>query len=193
MRICVFGAASNRIDKKYIDDCYALGKLLASRGHDLIFGAGGEGLMGAIARGFKDGGAHVTGVIPKFFEEKGYEGMFYSADEIIRTETMADRKTIMEDGADAFIVVPGGIGTFDEFMQVLTLKQLGQHKKAIAVYNLSGFYEGLNAIFDRVIKKKFVNEECRGLFKMFKDKKSLIEYVESYDPDNINWELLKKG
>lgn len=193
MRICVFGAASDKIDKRYIDDCYMLGNMLAKNGHDLIFGAGGEGLMGAFAKGFKDCGAHVIGVIPKFFEEKGYEGVFYAADEIIRTETMAERKKIMEDGADAFIIVPGGIGTFEEFFEVLTLKQLGQHKKAIAVYDFLNYYEGLNGIFDSIIEKKFVNEECKWLFKVFTDKKEMIDYVENYDPEDINWELLKKN
>lgn len=193
MRICVYGAASDKIDERYIQDCYELGLMLSERGHNLIFGAGGEGLMGAAARGFKDGGANIIGVIPKFFEEKGYEGIFYSADEIIRTETMAERKRIMEDNCDAFIVMPGGIGTFEEFFQVLTLKQLGQHKKAIAVYNVLGYYKSLNDIFDEVIKKKFVNEECKNLFKIFSDKKEMTEYIENYDSNNIKWELLKRN
>ena len=127
MRVCVYGSASDNIEEKYKQKTFELGKELAKRGHSLIFGAGSEGLMGAAARGFKAGGGHVHGVIPKFFEEGGYEAIFYEADEITYTETMAERKAKMEDGCKAFIIVPGGIGTFEEFFQVFTLKQRGRH------------------------------------------------------------------
>ena len=90
MRICVFGAASNRIDKKYIEDCRNLANTLASRGHDLVFGAGGEGLMGAAADGFKKGGARLHGVIPQFFIDSGYEAVFKELDELTLTGTMAE-------------------------------------------------------------------------------------------------------
>lgn len=191
MRICIFGAASDKIDKKYIDDCYELSLSLAKRGHSLVFGAGGEGLMGAAARGFKDGGAHIHGVIPQFFEDNGYEAVFYDADKITKTQTMAERKKVMEDDCDAFIIVPGGIGTFEEFFEVLTLKQLGRHKKAIAVYNSNGYYDGIYGIFDKIIKDKFVNKECLRLFKVISDKNELIDYIENYSAKDVNWDLLK--
>ena len=191
MRICIFGAASDKIDKKYIDDCYELSLSLAKRGHSLVFGAGGEGLMGAAARGFKDGGAYIHGVIPQFFEDNGYEAVFYDADKITKTQTMAERKKVMEDDCDAFIIVPGGIGTFEEFFEVLTLKQLGRHKKAIAVYNSNGYYDGIYGIFDKIIKDKFVNKECLRLFKVISDKKELIDYIENYSAKDVNWDLLK--
>lgn len=191
MRICIFGAASDKIDKKYIDDCYELSLSLAKRGHSLVFGAGGEGLMGAAARGFKDGGAYIHGVIPQFFEDNGYEAVFYDADKITKTQTMAERKKVMEDNCDAFIIVPGGIGTFEEFFEVLTLKQLGRHKKAIAVYNSNGYYDGIYGIFDKIIKDKFVNKECLRLFKVISDKNELIDYIENYSAKDVNWDLLK--
>ena len=153
MKICVYGAASSKIDEKYVNDVYNLAKYLGERGHSLVFGAGSQGLMGAAARGFKDAGAKVFGVIPKFFEENGFEGIFYDADELHFTETMAERKQMMEDECDAFIIVPGGIGTFEEFFQVLTLKQLGRHKKAIVVYNSFGYYDELERIMEETIKK----------------------------------------
>ena len=193
MKICIFGAASNKIDKKYIDDCYDLAKALAKRGHDLVFGAGGEGLMGAAARGFKDGGAKVHGVIPYFFEENGYEAIFKGCDELTRTDTMAERKKIMEDNADAFIIVAGGIGTFEEFFEVLTLKQLGRHKKAIAVYNPYGYYDELNEYLEKTIAQKFVNEECRALYKTLDSQEELIAYIENYTADGISWDLLKRN
>lgn len=193
MVICVFGAASESVASVYKEKCYSLCKKLGERGHSLIFGAGSEGLMGAAARGFKKSGAKITGVIPKFFEENGYEGIYYDADEIVYTETMAERKQKMEDGCDAFIIVPGGIGTFEEFFEVLTLKQLGRHKKAIAVYDIEGYYSGLDKMFDGIIERKFVNEECKKLYKTVKTEEEVIDYVEKYSADNLDWDLLKRN
>ena len=193
MKICVFGAASDRIDKKYVEDCYSLAKALALRGHNLVFGAGGEGLMGAAARGFKDNGATVHGVIPKFFEENGYEAIFSGCDTLTRTETMAERKTIMENEADAFIITPGGIGTFEEFFEVLTLKQLGRHKKPIAIYNSYGYYTELEKFIDGIIETKFVNKECKLLYKLLDTHKDVINYIENYSPVGVKWDILKRN
>lgn len=192
MKICVYGAASSKIDEKYVNDVYNLAKYLGERGHSLVFGAGAQGLMGAAARGFKDAGAKVFGVIPKFFEENGFEGIFYDADELHFTETMAERKQMMEDECDAFVIVPGGIGTFEEFFQVLTLKQLGRHKKAIVVYNSFGYYDELERIMEETIKKGFVNEECRKIYKIVGTAKEVSDYLENYDSADVNWNRLKR-
>ena len=138
MKICVFGAASNEIDKQYIDRVEEVCKALGERGHELVFGAGANGLMGAAARGMKAGGGKITGVIPEFFRAETIEEIYSECDELIFTETMQERKKTMEDHADAFIVVPGGIGTFEEMFEVLTLKQLGRHSKPIVFYNIAG-------------------------------------------------------
>ena len=193
MKICIFGAASNRIDKKYIDDCRELAKSLALRGHDLVYGAGGEGLMGASADGFKEGGAKIHGVIPQFFIDSGYEAVFKGLDKFTLTETMAERKKIMEDEADAFIITPGGIGTFEEFFEVLTLKQLGRHKKPIAVYNCYGYYTGLEKFIDGIIDIKFVNRECKLLYGVFDTHKQVIDYIENYSPVDVKWDRLKRN
>ena len=193
MKVTVYGAASNRIDEKYEIDGFNLGKKLGERGHSLVFGAGCEGLMGAVARGFKAAGATVHGVIPKFFEENKYECIFYDADKLTFTETMAERKTIMEDECEAFIITPGGIGTYEEFFQVITLKQLGRHKKAIALYNSHGYFNELNALMDNAIKNGFINEECKKLAITFDDPDELIDYIENYSADDIEWNLLKRN
>lgn len=193
MKICVYGAASNKINGKYVEDCYAFGKYAASRGHDLIFGAGGEGLMGAAARGFKDGGAKIHGVIPKFFEENGYEAIFKGCDKITRTVTMAERKRTMEDECDAFVIVPGGVGTFEEFFEALTLKQLGRHKKPIAIYDKFGYYKTLDAFMEETIAAKFVNEECGKLYATFSDAKETLDYIENYSSEGVKWNILKKN
>lgn len=193
MRVCVYGSASDKIQEIYKQKTFELGKELASRGHSLIFGAGSEGLMGAVARGFKAGNGHVHGVIPKFFEEGGYEAIFYEADEITYTETMAERKAKMEDGCKAFIIVPGGIGTFEEFFQVFTLKQLGRHDKAIAIYNIDGYYDHMIEMLKKSMDGGFINKECKKLIKSFDNPTDLIKYIETYDPSDVVWDSLKRN
>mgnify|MGYP003291125501 CR=1 FL=1 len=136
MRICVFGAASPTIDPEYMEKVEALGKEMATRGHSLVFGGGGHGLMGAAAKGVKSGGGYILGVIPEFFGEEDVEIVYPHCDKLIEPETMRQRKQIMEERAEAFIVTPGGIGTYEEFFEIYTLKQLGRHQKPIILYNV---------------------------------------------------------
>ena len=193
MNITLCGAASDNIDNVYKKKVGELGREMGRRGHTMVFGAGSTGLMGAAARGFKENGGKVHGVIPYFFEENGYEAIFKGCDELTRTETMAERKRVMEDAADAFIIVPGGIGTLEEFFEVLTLKQLGRHKKAIALYNSCGFYTHFDKSLDEIISQKFVNEECKMLYKTVNSEKEVIEYIENYTADGLNWDFLKRN
>ncbi len=193
MRICVFGAASALIDKKFVDRTERLCESLAKRGHSLVFGAGATGLMGAAARGFKRGGGMITGVIPKFFREDSVEIIYDGCDELIFTETMAERKQTMERKAEAYIIAPGGIGTFEEFFEVLTLKQLGRHTCAMADYDIDGFYDGLERFMDEVTDKRFVNPTCKSLYSFFADDEKLIDYLENYTPPTTPWHELKNG
>ena len=136
MKITVYGAASDRIDRIYIDRVEELGEELAHRGHTMVFGAGSTGLMGAAARGVARGGGKIIGVTPRFMHT--LEPVSDLCTERIETETMSDRKDMMESLADAFVIVPGGIGTFDEFFQILTLRVLGRHNKPIILYAEKG-------------------------------------------------------
>ena len=179
MRICVYGAASPTIDPKYITATEALGRALAERGHSLVFGGGGNGLMGAAARGFRDGGAHIIGVIPRFFEEETIEHICDFCDELIMPETMRERKQLMEDHADAFVIVPGGIGTFEEFFEILTLKQLCRHNKPIAIFNIDGYYDELNLFMEDCIRRSFIRENCRELYFTTDSPDALTEYIET--------------
>lgn len=179
MRICVYGAASPTIDKEYIDRVEVLGAELASRGHSLVFGGGGNGLMGAAARGVKSRGGEILGVIPKFFRNENVEAICEFCNTLIEPDTMRERKQIMEDNSDAFIVVPGGIGTFEEFFEILTLKQLCRHSKPIAIYNINGYYDGLNAFMANAIEKSFIKDNCLGLYKTTDDLDELFEYIEA--------------
>lgn len=178
MRICVYGAASPTIDPEYIRKVEILGLELAKRGHGLVFGGGGNGLMGAAARGFRDGGGHIIGVIPKFFDEENVEEICDYCNELIQPDTMRQRKQIMEDNADAFVVVPGGIGTFEEFFEILTLKQLCRHNKPIVLYNIRGYYDELNQMMDAAMAKNFVRGNCADLYLTTDDPEELIRYIE---------------
>ena len=126
MNICVYGAASDLIDKVYIEDGEALGFKMAERGHDLVFGGGGGGLMGAVARGVhRHGGVKITGIVPDFFLEDGkhVDGLLFDKiDEYIETDTMRERKSLLDELADGFIITPGGIGTYEELMGYLPIK-----------------------------------------------------------------------
>ena len=192
MNICVFGAASRLIDDEYIKAVEIMGEELAKRGHNLVFGAGGQGLMGAAARGFKKGGASIVGVIPEFFKIADVEPIYDECDELIFTDTMHERKATMEDRADAFVVVPGGIGTFEELFEVLTLKQLGRHKKPIAIYNLNGYYDPMQAMLNNSVKEKFVNETCKTIYKYASDLDDLMNYLDENKQYNYSMDDLKK-
>ena len=193
MRICIFGAASPTIDAEYIEKVEALGEKLAKRGHSLVFGGGANGLMGAAARGVRDGGGRLLGVIPSFFKEDTVERLCDFCDEILWTETMRERKQLMEDNSDAFIIVPGGIGTYEEFFEILTSKQLCRHNKPIAIYNIGGFYDKIVDAMKNAIEKGFIKESCLDLFCMTEDTDKLFEYIEAPAKEIKSIKELKDG
>lgn len=193
MKICIFGAASDKIDEIYVKAVEELSESLAKRGHSLVFGAGGTGLMGAAARGFKRGGGYIHGVIPHFFREESVEALYDECDKITYTENMSERKRIMEDDAEAFIITPGGIGTFEEFFEVLTLKQLGRHKKAIAIYNIANYYGEMEKFLQVAFERKFITFDCSKMYKIFDSPADIIEYIENYKPEYDSWRKLKTG
>ena len=178
MNVCVYGAASPSIAPVFIERGEALGAALAERGHTLVFGAGALGLMGAVARGAQARGGSIVGVVPRFFERDASETLFTACDEYIQTETMRERKRIMEEKADAFLITPGGIGTFEEFLEILTLRQLCRHEKPIAIFNVDGYYDTLLAFLDEAIDKGFLKATCRSLFCVSEDERELLTYLE---------------
>jgi hypothetical protein len=193
MKICVFGAASEHIDKIYIQKVEELGEKMAKRGHSLVFGAGGTGLMGAAARGVKRGGGYIHGVVPTFFKERGVEGLFEECDKMTYTETMRERKAIMEDDAEAFIVAPGGVGTFEELYEIITLKQLNRHEKAIVIYDIDGYYNKLQDFMQTSADKKFMTKSCLKLYEIMDDADKILDYLENYVPDVIPFAKAKLG
>lgn len=185
MKICVFGASSRDLEQGYFDEAFALGAELARRGHTIVFGGGASGLMGATARGAKSQGGRLIGIAPKFFDEPGI--LDKDCDEMIFTETMSERKKAMEDMSEAFITLPGGIGTFEEFFEALTLKQLGRHAKAMAVLNTLGYYDALETMVQRAVDERFLTADGKDLYAMFTDVGELVSYVENYhaEPEEI--------
>ncbi len=179
MKICVFGASSDIIEDKYIDASYKLGSEMAKRNIGLVFGGGNCGVMGASARGEYDNGGYILGVAPQFL--KIHNLLFDNCTEFKHTETMAERKTFMEDHADAFIIAPGGIGTFEEFFEVYTLKQLGRHNKAIVIYNAYGYYDKLIDMLNHSVKENFLKEDSLELIAVFDKVEPMLDYIESYE------------
>lgn len=193
MKICVFGAASAHIDDIYIKKVEQLGKAMAERGHSLVFGAGATGLMGAAARGVKSGGGFIHGVIPEFFRDESVEQIYEHCDKITFTKDMAERKKTMEDEAEAFIITPGGVGTFEEFFEVLTLKQLGRHDKPIAILNVDGYYNDLERFMQTVTERKFITFKCAEMYRHFNEISEVLDYIENYVPQYTPWQKLKIG
>ena len=181
MRICIFGAASNDIDAAYMDGTYALARTLAKRGHTLTFGGGRNGLMGAAARGFTDGGGHIIGVAPRFFDVPGV--LYEKCDEFVYTETMQERKKYMEDHSEAFIAVPGGIGTYEEIFEVLTLKSLGRHGKPIVLFNVNGFFDDLDKLIRDGAEKGFIRSNVLSLYACTADADEAARLVEAGETD----------
>lgn len=181
MNICIYGASSDNIDHSYIKTVEELGAMIAKRGHTLIFGAGGRGLMGAAARGMSVNNGHIIGVAPSFFDVDGI--LYDNSMELIKTDTMRERKQIMEDRSDAFIMVPGGIGTFEEFFEILTLKQLGRHGKAIVIFNINGFYDKLLEMMRFTAENGFMSEATNEIYVVMNDTEAILNYIENYTPE----------
>lgn len=176
MNICLYGASSNAIAKSYINPTEELGAKIAERGHTLIYGGGAAGLMGAAARGVYSRGGKIIGIVPSFLNVDGI--LFDKCDEMIFTETMRERKQLMEERANAFIMTPGGVGTFDEFFEILTLKQLGRHSKPIAVFNINGYFNSLIEQLKNAVHKQFMNPEAFELCMFTDNADKLINYIE---------------
>lgn len=184
MNVCVFGASSEYIDKIYLETAKHLGSLLAEKNYGVIFGAGKYGVMGKVAKGVSEKNGTLIGVSPRFFIED--DVIYDNCTELIFTDTMRERKAIMEDRADAFIICAGGIGTFEEFFEVITLKQLGQHNKPIIIYNVNNYYNSLIDMLNNSVNQKFMSNNCNKLYTIAKNENEIIEQIEKYVPFSYN-------
>ena len=178
MKICIFGASSDSILPEYLSSAENFGRMIAEGGHTMLFGGGAHGVMGAAARGASAAGGSIIGIAPSFFDREGV--LFGGCTEFIFTETMRERKAALEDGADAFAVLPGGIGTYEEFFEVLVLCQLGRMSKPIAVYNVAGCYNKLRELLESVVDGGFMQPSCLSLCRFCTDIDEIFDYFDKY-------------
>ncbi len=155
--VTVYCSSSNLAPRDYFTAAADLGRELAKRGIDLVFGGGRVGLMGCIADAVMENGGTVKGVIPRFLEER--EVAHYGLSELHVVETMHERKMKLAEWGDAYLVLPGGFGTLDELIEVITWKHLDHHHKPIILLNLNGFWSPLLLFFDRIASEQMVSEE----------------------------------
>jgi uncharacterized protein (TIGR00730 family) len=155
--VCVYCGSGPGTEPAYIEAAREFGRLLAAEGVGLVYGGGSRGLMGAVATSVLDHGGHVTGIIPAFLESR--EHTLRRAQEVIVTPDMHVRKQTMFDKADAFVALPGGIGTLEELVEQLTWAQLGRHKKPILIVNVAGFWDPLCVLLEHMRGTQFIRPE----------------------------------
>ena len=160
MNLCLYGASSENINEIYKKEVQLLGRLMAGRGHALIFGGGASGLMGAAARGVFSGGGKIIGVSPNFFNVDGI--LFDKCTELIYTETMRERKQVMEDLSDACIVMPGSFGTMDELFTYACNRAIDKHAKPIFIFNFEGYYDPLKQLLENMQEAGFMKPVMAG-------------------------------
>ncbi len=178
--ICVYSSSSVAIDPVYFDAASALGREIAAKGDLFLFGGGLTGLMGACARSVHQHHGHVIGIIPKALHVKGI--VYDRCDELTVTKCMRERKAVMDERSDAFIALPGGYGTLEEILEIITLKQLRYHNKPIVILNINHFYDKLLEHFETVIHQQFAKTECSELYFVTEDIFSALDYIDSYEP-----------
>ncbi|GAA4450981.1 TIGR00730 family Rossman fold protein [Phytohabitans houttuyneae] len=159
--ICVFCASSRHLEQRWLDLADATGREIARRGHTLVSGGGCVGMMGAVADGARAGGAYTVGVIPQALVDR--EIADTASDELVVTDGMLSRKGLMIEKSDAFLTLPGGLGTLDELFEVLTTAMLDQHRKPVAIVNQNGFYTGLVEWLRGLASTSFVRQEALDL------------------------------
>ena len=189
MKLCLYGASSNLINKKYIEATEKLGEELAKRGHTLVFGGGANGLMGAAARGVTKVGGEIIGISPKFFDVDGV--LYDKCTEFIYTETMQERKHLLVTKSDGFIVMPGGPGTFDALFETLSLRQLGIHNKPIAVFNIDGYFDPLGQMLKNAYDGNFMTKEILELCPLFNNETDILKYLEDNENGTGDFSVLK--
>jgi cytokinin riboside 5'-monophosphate phosphoribohydrolase len=183
---CVYCSSSANLSAKYVEAARRLGAMIASNGWGLIYGGGNAGLMGTVAHAVKVGGGHVVGVIPAFMSDR--ELANGDADELVVVDTMRERKRIMAERADAFVTLPGGIGTLEELSEIMVERYLNLTTKPVVLVNQDGYYDDLLRFFDRMVAERF---KPPGLVQVMSVAESvdavwpLIESPALYEPEPL--------
>jgi uncharacterized protein (TIGR00730 family) len=179
MDICVYCGSDSRIGEPFTSAVEALGRAMGSHGHGLVFGGYDSGLMGTIARAVHEGGGHVLGVVPDDLDSKT-DRVVFPCDEVVRTATLAERKTVMEQRADAFVAAPGSYGTLDELYEVLAQQKAHTARpKPIALLNVEGFYDGLQATHRQMAERGFMTPEVAKMAYFSDDPEAIVAHIEA--------------
>jgi cytokinin riboside 5'-monophosphate phosphoribohydrolase len=182
--LCVYCSSSDAVAPIYFETAEEVGARLARQGYTLIYGGGRIGLMGALARAVHQNGGRVIGIIPEFLRSKGLA--YEAADELVITRDLRERKATMEARADGFVTLPGGFGTLEEALEIITLKQLGQHAKPIVIVNTQDFYTPLLQLMERIYQERFAKPEYRQLYHFASDVGEVFSYLATYQPASIS-------
>ena len=180
LSVCVYCASSDRVPRHYRTVAAELGRALAGEGWTLVYGGGNVGLMGEVARAALAAGAHVTGVIPHLLADR--EVALEDVTELVRTETLRERTGVMDERSDAFVVLPGGIGTLEELVEIVTLKQLGYHDRAVVLLDSAGYWDPLVAQLQRMVGEGFAAPVLLDLVAVTDDVPATIAAVRDYRP-----------
>ena len=183
MNICVFCSSSNAISKVYVDEAIELARLIGKSNHCLVNGGANVGLMDIVTREAATNGAKTIGVIPEKLRDFNLASAH--AHEIIVSGDMMGRKAKMRDLSDSFIALAGGFGTLEEILEVITLKQLSYHEKAIVFVNTNGFYDDLFRQFEKSYDEKFAKESYRKLYHVANNAADALAYIHEYSPEKL--------
>ena len=179
-RVCVFCGASPGARPGYAEATREVARLLAAEGIGVVYGGGGVGLMGTLADAVIAEGGHLTGVIPRALVER--EIAHRDVMDMRVVGSMHERKALMAELSDAFVALPGGIGTLEELFEVYTWAQLGLHEKPCALLNVEGYYDGIADFLAQAVAERFLREETRDLLMVESDPAALIERLRSFEP-----------
>lgn len=186
--ICVYCGSSFGHDATYLDAARSLGRLIGEAGLSLIYGGGSVGLMGAVAKSALDHGAQVTGIIPEFLEQR--EVMLHEVSDLIVTRDMHERKKLMFQKSDAFVALPGGIGTLEEVVEMMTWAQLGQHRKPVLLANINSFWSPLLELLDHMRNEAFIRPEQDVPYLVASDTASIIPMLQEAFQSSQNTQLV---
>ena len=175
--VCVFCASSTRIDRRWLDLAFETGKELAARGHTLVSGGGRVGMMGTVAAGARAGGGHTLGVIPQTLVD--WEVADTESDELVVTDGMAERKTLMIERSEAFLTLPGGLGTLDELFEVWTTATLGLHRKPLVLLDPDGFYRPLLDWLGGLTETEFIRAEALAMLTVVSSVTEALDLIDA--------------